>query len=183
VFIAIKAVGHTRGWFAVKDALERCHLLQQVGGEARLIDIFTFPHDAYNVDYALGEVLRASRQRRAAQIGTKLSSSIITAEEAVTELNALGRDSTISIRSPEAILALPRDANASMLRDRLLAKGQSLVIAGVGGVGKTRLLLQLLVALILGRLWCGIETLTRGLTCLLLQTENGNALCNATLRR
>lgn len=175
VFIAIKAVGQTRGWFAVKDELERRHVLEQVGGQGRLIDIFTFPHDIYNVDYALGEVLEASRQRRAIEIGTKLRGSIVTPEEAVGELNALRRDSTISIRSPEAILALPRDEHACMLRDRLLAKGQSLVIAGVGGVGKTRLLLQLLVALILGRLWCGIETLTQGLTCLLLQTENGNA--------
>jgi hypothetical protein len=81
----------------------------------------------------------------------------------------------ISIRTPEEILAMPRDKHANFLGDRLLAKAQSLVIAGVGGIGKTRLLLQLLVAFIIGRLWCGIETHARERSCLLLQTENGMA--------
>jgi replicative DNA helicase len=39
VFIAIKAVGQTRGWLAVKDELKRRHALEQVGGEGRLIDL------------------------------------------------------------------------------------------------------------------------------------------------
>jgi hypothetical protein len=79
----------------------------------------------------------------------------------------------ISVRKPEEILAMPRDQNANFLGDRLLALAQSLVIAGVGGIGKTRLLLQLLVASIIGRPWCGIETHAKGIRCLLIQTENG----------
>jgi hypothetical protein len=81
----------------------------------------------------------------------------------------------ISVRTPEEILAMPRGKNANFLGDRLLALAQSLVIAGVGGIGKTRLLLQLLVAFIIGRPWCGIETHAKGIRCLLLQTENGSA--------
>ena len=76
----------------------------------------------------------------------------------------------ISVRTPEEILAMPRGKNANFLGDRLLALAQSLVIAGVGGIGKTRLLLQLLVAFIIGRPWCGIETHAKGIRCLLLQT-------------
>jgi hypothetical protein len=175
MFIAIKAVGQTRGWFAVKDELERRHLLEQVGGEGRLIDIYTFAHDTDSVDYALGQVLEASRQRRAMEIFANLRDGGLTLDEAVEKLSALGRNSSISIRSPEVILALPRDEHACMLGDNLLAKSQSLVLAGVGAVGKTRLVEQLLVALIIGRPWCGIETYAHEPSCLLLQTENGNA--------
>jgi hypothetical protein len=175
MFIAIKALGQNRAWLAVKDELKRRHVLKQVGGEARLIEISNLPHDTCSVEYALDEVLEASGQRGAIEIGTQLRDGVLTPEEAVDELRGLRRDITISIRSPEAILALPDDQHACMLSDRLLAKGQSLVIAGVGGVGKTRLLLQLLVALIVGRPWCGIETHAQAPSCLLLQTENGNA--------
>jgi hypothetical protein len=174
IFGAIGALSRNRGWLAVKDELERRRVLKQAGGEARLIEISNLPHDADNVDYALGEVLETSRRRRAMEIGTKLRDGALTPEEAVAELSALRTDGIMSIRSPGAILALPCDEHACMLGDRLLAKGQSFVIAGVGGVGKTRLLLQLLVALIVGRSWCGIATHARAPSCLLLQTENGN---------
>lgn len=174
ILIAIKALGQNHGWVAVKDELQRRRSLKQVGGEARLIEISNLPHDSGNVDYALCEVLEASRQRRAMEVGTALREGSLAPEEAVAQLSALRHDGTMSIRSPNAILALPLDKLACMLGDWLLAKGQALVIAGVGGVGKTRLLLQLLVALILGRPWCGIETHTRLPSCLLLQTENGN---------
>src|SRR5262249_40996354 len=89
--------------------------------------------------------------------------------------------SDLSVRSPAEILAIPRDEHANYLGDRLLAKMQSLVIAGVGGIGKTRLLLQLLVAFIIGRLWCGIETHAKGIRCLLIQTENGTARLQSDL--
>jgi AAA domain-containing protein/DnaB helicase-like protein len=174
IFIAIKALGQNRSWLAVKDELQRRRRLKQVGGEVRLIEISNLPHDPGNVEYALGEVMEASRQRRAMEIGTNLSQGALAPEEAVAQLSTLRDDGTMSIRSPESILALPFDELACMLGNWLLAKGQSLVIAGVGAVGKTRLLLQLLVALILGRPWCGIETHARARSCLLLQTENGN---------
>jgi len=88
---------------------------------------------------------------------------------------AQGSAQQISVRTPEEILAMPRDKHANFLGDRLLTLTQSLVIAGVGGIGKTRLLLQLLVPFIIGRPWCGIETHARGIRCFLIQTENGIA--------
>ena len=79
----------------------------------------------------------------------------------------------ISFRSPSEILAMPRNPNANFLGDRLLGAGRSLVLAGIGGIGKSRLVLQLLVAFILERAWCGIETHhTKGQPWMLIQTQN-----------
>jgi hypothetical protein len=79
----------------------------------------------------------------------------------------------ISWRSPDEILSMPRNRKANFLGDRLLGVARSLVLAGVGGIGKSRLLLQLLVALILERVWCGIETHhNKGKPWMLVQTQN-----------
>ena len=85
-----------------------------------------------------------------------------------------GRNGTqISFRSPSEILAMPRNPKANFLGDRLLGVGRSLVLAGIGGLGKSRLVLQLLVAFILERVWCGIETHhTKGQPWMLVQTQN-----------
>src|SRR4030095_11895890 len=80
----------------------------------------------------------------------------------------------ISWRSPDEILAMPRNPKANFFGDRLLGIAQSLWLAGIGGLGKSRLLLQLLVAFILERIWCGIETHhTKGKPWMLVQTQNG----------
>jgi DnaB-like helicase N terminal domain len=78
-----------------------------------------------------------------------------------------------SFRSPSEILAMPRNRSANFLGDRLLGIAQSLVMAGIGGIGKSRLVLQLLVAFIIERVWCGIETHhTRDKLWMLVQTQN-----------
>jgi archaellum biogenesis ATPase FlaH len=80
----------------------------------------------------------------------------------------------LSIRTPDEILALPQNDLDNLLGDRLLAKGQLLTILGPGGVGKSRLLLQLAVMSITGRPFIGLETHAEGLRWLIFQTENGN---------
>jgi hypothetical protein len=80
----------------------------------------------------------------------------------------------ISMRSPDEILAMPRNPKANFLGDRLIGIAQQLVLAGIGGLGKSRLLLQLLVALVLELIWCGLETHnTKGTRWMLIQTQNG----------
>ena len=83
-------------------------------------------------------------------------------------------ETSLTLRQPDEVLNMAFDDSDCWLGDRLLAAGQSLVIAGQGGVGKSRLALQLAVASILHRPFCGIETHAPHLRWLILQVENSN---------
>jgi hypothetical protein len=74
------------------------------------------------------------------------------------------------------------DDGDCILGDRLLAKGQSLVLAGPGSVGKSRLVLQLAVSCLVGRDFVGLHTHGEGLRWLILQAENSNRRLQADLR-
>jgi hypothetical protein len=96
-------------------------------------------------------------------------------ESRLVSLRSLhGRNgSQLSFRLPTEILAMPRNRKANFLGDHLLGIALSLVLAGIGGIGKSRLFLQMLVAFILERIWCGIETHhTKGKPWMLIQTQN-----------
>lgn len=80
----------------------------------------------------------------------------------------------LTIRTPDEILAMQFDDGDRILGDRLLAKGQSLVIAGQGGLGKSRLLLQFIAAQRAGLPFIGFETRGQEMTWLVLQAENSN---------
>jgi hypothetical protein len=77
------------------------------------------------------------------------------------------------MRSPDEILAMPIDPNANYLGDRLMEMGMLFAICGASSIGKSRLLLQLLVCLITGRLWLGMETRAKDFSAVVIQTENG----------
>jgi AAA domain len=163
----------------ISNRLNEKGKLAECGGNAGIVDIAIATTSVEIAESALDCILDEWRVREAAQIGKQLVAGQITSKRASEQLSQLGEASAaaeaLSIRSPEQVLAFPRDERACMLGDRLLAKGQPLVIAGVGGLGKTRLLFQLLVALIIGRDWCGIGTHAEGARCMLFQTENGTA--------
>jgi hypothetical protein len=80
----------------------------------------------------------------------------------------------LTLRRPDEILAMTFDDSDRILGDRILASGQSLVISGQGGVGKTRLLLQMAVACLGGLPFIGFETRGQELKWLILQAENSN---------
>jgi len=79
----------SRGLLAVTDALRRNGELEKVGGVGRVTEIATLPHDDASVDYALGEMLDASRQRQAAKIVEQLHSGDTTLAEAMPKLSKL----------------------------------------------------------------------------------------------
>jgi AAA domain/DnaB-like helicase N terminal domain len=166
-----------RGLLAVTDALRRNGELDKVGGPGRIAEIATTTHDGAVLKYSLDEMLEHSRARQAAKIGQQLDSGGITLEQARERLDEISAAQTngarISFRSPSEILAMPRNPKANFFGDRLLGIGRSLVLAGIGGIGKSRLLLQLLIAFILERAWCSIETHhTKGRPWMLVQTQN-----------
>jgi hypothetical protein len=78
----------------------------------------------------------------------------------------------LTLRTPDEILAMQFDDSDRILGDRILASGQSLVISGQGGIGKSRLLLQMAVACRAGLPFIGLETRGQELRWLVLQAEN-----------
>ena len=156
-----------------KDELKEC------GDRAGIADFATATTSVEIAESALAYMLDAYRDRAALRILQDGVTGKITVAEASTKLDAIQKpasgDERLTFRSPNQILAIPRPKHSNLLGDHLLAIACSLVIAGVAGIGKTRLLLQLLVCLILGRPWLGIETHGTRKRCLLIQSENSNA--------
>ncbi len=160
-------------------------VLDSVGGHSYVTSLFTFVPTADNVAYYIDIVGDQKRLRDGKQIGVQLANGNIDATSAAEQLQKINapRADNLTIRTSKEILALPRNEHSCLMGDRLLAFAQSLVIAGVGGIGKTRLMFQLFVAFIIGRSWCGIETHGRGLRCLFLQTENSTLRLQDDLSR
>ncbi len=89
----------------------------------------------------------------------------------------------LTLRSPDQLLAMRFDDSDIILGDRLLAKGQPLVIAGQGGTGKSRLALQMVAAIVAGRKFLKFDTGARSTRWLILQSENSNRRLKEDLLR
>lgn len=89
----------------------------------------------------------------------------------------------LSIRKPGELLDMEFNDSDILLGDRMLAKGQCLVIAGQGGIGKSRVALQLAVDSILNRNFLKLPVKNGGVKWLILQTENSNIRLNKDLKR
>lgn len=82
--------------------------------------------------------------------------------------------SCLSIREPDELIRMTFDDSDVLLADRLLARGQFLVIAGPAGIGKSRFVLQLAISSILGKAFLGLPVRNSGGRWLILQTENSS---------
>jgi hypothetical protein len=127
-------------------------------------------------------LVRRTAIRDSAEV-QRLANDLTVPSDAVAEaawrlLTSHARDSAncnrLTIRRPDELLAITFDESDRILGDRLLAKGQSLVVVGSGGLGKSRFLLQLAVATITGRPFVGFETRGQDLRWIILQAENSN---------
>jgi hypothetical protein len=89
----------------------------------------------------------------------------------------------LTLRDPLEILAMEFDPADLLLENGYLAKGSSIVLAGQGGLGKSRLAMQLAISCILGTDFLGWKTKAQGTKWLFLQTENGNRRLKHDLQR
>lgn len=92
------------------------------------------------------------------------------------------RPKMLTLRSPGELVDMTFGDDDIILGDRLLAEGQSLVIAAAGGTGKSRLLLQLAASVVSGLDFVGLPTQGEGKRWLILQTENSNRRLQQDLR-
>lgn len=84
-----------------------------------------------------------------------------------------GKHKPLTVRNVEEIMNFEPDENDLVLANGYLCKGDRTTLLGQGGLGKSRLSIQLAISCILGRDFLGIETRGEGLRWLFLQTENG----------
>jgi RecA-family ATPase len=80
----------------------------------------------------------------------------------------------LTVRRPSEILAMDFPQDEVLLENGYLAKGDPIAFCGAAGVGKSRLCLQLVIALVTARDFLGWKTSAKGTRWLILQTENGN---------
>jgi len=88
----------------------------------------------------------------------------------------------LTTRKPSEILSMAFDPADLLLDNGYLVKGNPVAIVGAGGLGKSRFVMQLAVACVLGRPFIGWQTRAAGQKWLILQTENGNRRLQADLR-
>ncbi len=91
---------------------------------------------------------------------------------------AAGNESAVrtppTMRKPSEICAMTFDDSDMILGDWLLAEGQSLTILGEGGLGKSKLLLQLIACQMMRAPFLGIQTHGAPRKWVIFQTENSN---------
>jgi DNA repair photolyase len=127
------------------------------------------------VDQAQGQAIDPAADKGTA---TERTESLIppprTAGQTATGLTA---------KSPDQILEMKFDPNESYLFDGLFSKGQAMTLVGPGGIGKSRLMLQLAAAMIVGREFLGIQMTPRKLRWLFIQNENSSRRLNADFQK
>jgi hypothetical protein len=170
----------------VTNALRDAGELDPLGGAPMLSSMMnSVPSAAADIVRMYVDVLKDKKRRRfmidVAHRLHQLASDVAVPsgpllEDMVDQVRGLERinspENKLSLRTPAEVLALPSDQQDNILGDRLLAKGQSLTLVGAGGIGKSRLLLQLAVSCILGRPFIGMKTHARNLRWLIFQAEN-----------
>ena len=91
--------------------------------------------------------------------------------------------SPLSIRTVDEILAMTFDDTDLILKNGYLSRGERSAICGMGGIGKSRLSMQLACCCRAGRDFLGWPTEGRDLRWLFLQTENSSRRLKADLEK
>lgn len=98
------------------------------------------------------------------------------------ETHATGDKPKLTMRSPGEILAMTFSSDDILLENGYLSRGDALVIAGQGGIGKSRIVMQLAICCVTGLPFFGWKTHATGSKWLILQTENSNRRLQADFR-
>jgi hypothetical protein len=105
------------------------------------------------------------------------------AEEAFRQVRRATAPAPLTIRTAAELVAEEITEQDNLLADRLLARGQSLTLLGAGGIGKSRLLLQLAACCITGRPFVSLRVHQPDLKWLIFQAENSRRRLQEDLRR
>ena len=103
--------------------------------------------------------------------------------EEIEQGDASEKKNGFTIRTPDEILEMVFNDDDIILGDRMMAEGQSCVIAAAGGLGKSRIALQLPACVTTGRKFLNFTTGKKNSNWLVLQTENSNRRLHDDLKR
>lgn len=162
--------------------------LETVGGPAFVTSLFTFVPTASNVTYYLEIVLDKYRRRQliagqneiarcAWNEAEDLGDLLVLAQANIDRASAPNwgdRKSKLTVRTLSELVAMTFDEADNYFGDRILAAGQACTLLGPGGIGKSRLSMQLAVCMITGRDFVDMPTRGRNLKWLFVQSENNN---------
>lgn len=101
---------------------------------------------------------------------------------ATIEMAEVKRSSNLTVRTMDELLGMTFDESDNYLGDRMLAAGRMVSFLGPGGVGKSRLVLQMAVCCILGEPFLGLDSHAKGKKWLIIQTENNNRRLSMDMR-
>ena len=162
----------------------------------QFLNLRPMPLPAGILEWECEELWNAYSFRRKATLYDEAARAIISnpaqansidrhARSALDELDAESsphKNGVLTMRQANDILALTLGDNDRILGDRMMALGQSTVIAGPASVGKSRLVYQLLAAIIAQRQFLTFETRHPEMRWLLLQAENSNRRLQSDLK-
>lgn len=106
-----------------------------------------------------------------------------TIEQKGTVDSTTSKRQPLTVRTINEICSMTFDDADLILPNGYLARGERTAICGMGGVGKSRLIMQLALCCRTGRDFLGWETRGRELRWLFLQTENSNRRLKFDLER
>lgn len=92
------------------------------------------------------------------------------------------RTTSLSLRNAEELWTMQFDDSDNYIGDRMMAAGSLCSFIGPGGIGKSRIVLQMAACCILGREFLGLVTRARDKKWLFLQTENNNRRLHSDLK-
>jgi hypothetical protein len=182
IFKAAKSLPRKRrNLLSVQDVLTKRGQLASVGGAAGLTQIACETISPEIVKYSREEILKHSRQRRAAEIGNQLHKGDLSLDEAQQALSKLHtadseeageREPRIRFFSPCSLRDFVPDNDIVLAGECHIMRGEVFVIGGEPGVGKSIAATQLAVSGATQRDWFG-HTVHRQFRTMLVQTENG----------
>lgn len=94
-------------------------------------------------------------------------------EEAATPAAQVDAVKPFTVWTPSQFLEWKPPADACLLGDSLIERGEFTSFLGIGGIGKSRLTLWLAICQIVGREWCGLPVHGQPVKWLFLAPENG----------
>jgi hypothetical protein len=180
----------------VTQYLTKAGQINSVGGPGYVTEIGTIVPTSVNFEYYLETVETNYALRRlitgatetlrwAYQPGIDVPALVKHVQGRAESLAALAlpRKSGLTVRTPGELIDMTFDDTDNYFGDRILAASQGCTLLGPGGVGKSRLSLQLAVCMITGRDFIDMPTRAKDMKWLFVQTENSNRRLHYDLKK